>query len=93
MEGWQGVWEPAKQTENNQDGFTGRSGGVAILTWNGRLLMKNTVEADYRALGVSIGWGRKKTLHIFSIYGFDTGQHINRVKIITKEGISPSEIS
>eukprot|EP00972_Heterocapsa_arctica_P056889 8396944-Heterocapsa_arctica.AAC.1 len=73
MKGWQGVWEPAKQTYNKQDGVTGRSGGVAILTWNGRLLMNNTFEADYRALGVSIGWGRKKTLHILSIYGFDTG--------------------
>eukprot|EP00972_Heterocapsa_arctica_P010039 1475381-Heterocapsa_arctica.AAC.1 len=31
MKGWQGIWEPAKQTENNQDGVTGRSGGVAIL--------------------------------------------------------------
>eukprot|EP00972_Heterocapsa_arctica_P008210 1201753-Heterocapsa_arctica.AAC.1 len=29
--GWQGIWEPAKHTENNQDGVTGRSGGVAIL--------------------------------------------------------------
>eukprot|EP00972_Heterocapsa_arctica_P107239 15797809-Heterocapsa_arctica.AAC.1 len=27
-----------------------------------------------RAPGASIGWGRKKTLHISSIYGFDTGQ-------------------
>eukprot|EP00972_Heterocapsa_arctica_P015541 2287703-Heterocapsa_arctica.AAC.1 len=26
------------------------------------------------ALGASIGWGRKKTLHRFSIYGFDLGQ-------------------
>eukprot|EP00972_Heterocapsa_arctica_P024940 3676075-Heterocapsa_arctica.AAC.1 len=40
MKGWQGVWEPARQTERNQDGITGRSGGVPILTWNGRLLMK-----------------------------------------------------
>eukprot|EP00972_Heterocapsa_arctica_P027979 4115961-Heterocapsa_arctica.AAC.1 len=54
MKGWQGVSEPAKLTEKNQDGITGRSGGVAILTWNGRLLMKNTFEADYRALGASI---------------------------------------
>eukprot|EP00972_Heterocapsa_arctica_P013476 1984548-Heterocapsa_arctica.AAC.1 len=68
MKGWQGVWEPAKQTEKNQDGITGRSGGVAILTWSGRLLMKNTFESDYRAIGAAIGWGRKKTLHIFSIY-------------------------
>eukprot|EP00972_Heterocapsa_arctica_P002371 343800-Heterocapsa_arctica.AAC.1 len=29
--GWQGVWEPAKQTENTQDGVTCISGGVAIL--------------------------------------------------------------
>ena len=72
--GWQGIWEPAKQTEKNQDGVTGRSGGVAVLTWNGRLMMKNKFESDYRALGVTIGWGRSKTLHIFSIYGYDTGQ-------------------
>ena len=24
--GWQGIWEPAKQTEKNNDGVTGRSG-------------------------------------------------------------------
>eukprot|EP00972_Heterocapsa_arctica_P084357 12426168-Heterocapsa_arctica.AAC.1 len=60
--------------EKTQDGVTGRSGGVAVLTWNGRLIMRNTFEADYRAMGVSIGWGRKKTMHIFSIFGFDTGQ-------------------
>eukprot|EP00972_Heterocapsa_arctica_P052188 7675962-Heterocapsa_arctica.AAC.1 len=63
--------------ENNrkyQDGVTGRSGGVAILTWNGRLMLKNTFGSDYRAVGASIGWGRKKTLHILSIYGFDLGQ-------------------
>eukprot|EP00972_Heterocapsa_arctica_P083870 12358155-Heterocapsa_arctica.AAC.1 len=35
---------------------------------------ENTFEADYRALGASIGWGRKNTLHIFSMYGFDIGQ-------------------
>eukprot|EP00972_Heterocapsa_arctica_P069670 10294840-Heterocapsa_arctica.AAC.1 len=49
LKGWQGVWEPTKTTENNQDGITGRSGGVAILKWNGRLILKNTVESDYRA--------------------------------------------
>eukprot|EP00972_Heterocapsa_arctica_P022379 3291353-Heterocapsa_arctica.AAC.1 len=64
MKGWQGVWEPANLTEKNQDGVTGRSGRVAILTWNGRLIMKNTFGSDYRALGASMGWGRKKTLHI-----------------------------
>eukprot|EP00972_Heterocapsa_arctica_P100480 14816612-Heterocapsa_arctica.AAC.1 len=39
--GWQGVWEPAKVTEKDKDGVTGRSGGVAILTWSGRLLLNN----------------------------------------------------
>eukprot|EP00972_Heterocapsa_arctica_P022228 3270241-Heterocapsa_arctica.AAC.1 len=53
-----------KIDRKHQDGVTGRSGGVDILTRNGRLIMKNTFEADYRALGASIGWGRKKTLHI-----------------------------
>eukprot|EP00972_Heterocapsa_arctica_P103983 15325398-Heterocapsa_arctica.AAC.1 len=27
-----------------------------------------------RAIGAAIGWGRSKTLHIFSIYGYDIGQ-------------------
>eukprot|EP00972_Heterocapsa_arctica_P065144 9616663-Heterocapsa_arctica.AAC.1 len=37
-------------------------------------MRRNTFEADYRALGASIGWGRKTTLRVFSIYGFDIGQ-------------------
>eukprot|EP00972_Heterocapsa_arctica_P066352 9788024-Heterocapsa_arctica.AAC.1 len=37
-----------------QDGVTGGSGGVAILTWNGRLILKNNFESDYRAVGASI---------------------------------------
>eukprot|EP00972_Heterocapsa_arctica_P060769 8962830-Heterocapsa_arctica.AAC.1 len=50
---------PNKQ-RNNEDGVTGRSGGVAILTWNGRLGVKSEFEADYS------GWshtrlGQKKT--------------------------------
>eukprot|EP00972_Heterocapsa_arctica_P034417 5067708-Heterocapsa_arctica.AAC.1 len=57
LKAWQGVWEPAQVTENNKDGVTGRSGGVAILTWNGRLLLKTTFEADYRAVGATQGWG------------------------------------
>eukprot|EP00972_Heterocapsa_arctica_P009445 1390302-Heterocapsa_arctica.AAC.1 len=36
--------------------------------------MKNTFESDYRAIGAAIGWGRQKTLHIFSIYGYGLGQ-------------------
>eukprot|EP00972_Heterocapsa_arctica_P102171 15055130-Heterocapsa_arctica.AAC.1 len=27
LKGWQGVWEPGKVTEKDQDGVTGRSGG------------------------------------------------------------------
>eukprot|EP00972_Heterocapsa_arctica_P080237 11825824-Heterocapsa_arctica.AAC.1 len=53
--------EPAKVTKTYQDGVTGRSGRVATLTWNGRLIVKNTFESDYRAVGASVGWGRKKT--------------------------------
>eukprot|EP00972_Heterocapsa_arctica_P021459 3158680-Heterocapsa_arctica.AAC.1 len=52
--GWQGVWEPAKQTEKNADGITGRSGGVAILTWNGKLVLKNGFEEDLRIVGATI---------------------------------------
>eukprot|EP00972_Heterocapsa_arctica_P104264 15367398-Heterocapsa_arctica.AAC.1 len=40
LKGWQGFWEPAKVTETYQDGVTGRSGGEAILTWNGILILK-----------------------------------------------------
>eukprot|EP00972_Heterocapsa_arctica_P047534 7011527-Heterocapsa_arctica.AAC.1 len=66
LKGWQGVWEPVIVTEKNNDGVTGRSGGVAILNWNGILLLKSNVEADHRLVGATIGWGRKKSLHIFS---------------------------
>eukprot|EP00972_Heterocapsa_arctica_P025187 3711773-Heterocapsa_arctica.AAC.1 len=59
---------------NRSERVTGRSGGVAILTWNGRLMLNNMFESDYRAVGASIGWGRKKTIHMFSSYGFDLGQ-------------------
>eukprot|EP00972_Heterocapsa_arctica_P104853 15452046-Heterocapsa_arctica.AAC.1 len=51
LRGWRGIWEPAKATETYQDGVNDRSGGVAILTWNGRLNLKNTFESDYRAVG------------------------------------------
>eukprot|EP00972_Heterocapsa_arctica_P062617 9233172-Heterocapsa_arctica.AAC.1 len=56
IQGWQGVWAPPKVTENNKDGVTGRFGGVAILTWNGILLLNNTFESDYRAVGATLGW-------------------------------------
>eukprot|EP00972_Heterocapsa_arctica_P082045 12092575-Heterocapsa_arctica.AAC.1 len=48
LKGWQGVWEPAKAIEKYQNGVMGRSGGVAILTWNGILILRNTFEADCR---------------------------------------------
>eukprot|EP00972_Heterocapsa_arctica_P036244 5332644-Heterocapsa_arctica.AAC.1 len=32
--GWHGVLEVATKTPNNDDGITGRSGGVAILVCN-----------------------------------------------------------
>eukprot|EP00972_Heterocapsa_arctica_P006836 999414-Heterocapsa_arctica.AAC.1 len=66
LKGWQGVWEPAVVTEKNNDGVTGRSGGVAILTWTGILLLNSDFEADYRLVGATIGWGRKRSIHIFS---------------------------
>eukprot|EP00972_Heterocapsa_arctica_P045627 6734723-Heterocapsa_arctica.AAC.1 len=74
MKGWQGVWEPAKVTEQYKDGVTGRSGGVAILTWNGILFLNNEFESYYRAVGATLGWGSKRSLQVFSIYGFDIGQ-------------------
>eukprot|EP00972_Heterocapsa_arctica_P022557 3318582-Heterocapsa_arctica.AAC.1 len=60
--GWQVVWEPAMITAKDKDGITGR------------LVLNNEFEADYRAIGASLGWGRKKSLHIFAIYGYDIGQ-------------------
>eukprot|EP00972_Heterocapsa_arctica_P084307 12419914-Heterocapsa_arctica.AAC.1 len=74
MKGWQGVWEPAKVAEQYKDGVIGRSGGVAILTWNGIILLNNEFESNYISVGATLGWGRKRSLHHFSIYGFDTGQ-------------------
>eukprot|EP00972_Heterocapsa_arctica_P041720 6151478-Heterocapsa_arctica.AAC.1 len=74
--------EPAKTTETYQDGVTGRSGGVAILTWDGRVILKNTFESDHRAVGASVGWGRKRTLLIFSIYVFDLGQTYQQGKLL-----------
>eukprot|EP00972_Heterocapsa_arctica_P082876 12212418-Heterocapsa_arctica.AAC.1 len=91
MKGWQGVWEPAKVTETHKDGVTGRSGGVATPTWNGTLLTSE-FESDYKAVGATLGRGRKRSLHIFSIYGFGTGQNTNRDKATMKEETDPSEI-
>eukprot|EP00972_Heterocapsa_arctica_P033120 4871492-Heterocapsa_arctica.AAC.1 len=51
--------------------------------------MKNTFESDYRTLGASIGWGRKKTLHIFSIYGFDIGQNDKQGQSYYERGNKP----
>eukprot|EP00972_Heterocapsa_arctica_P045127 6663398-Heterocapsa_arctica.AAC.1 len=56
------------------DGKPGKSGGVAILVWNGRPIMKSTIVSDHRLTGESIGWGRKKTTHVMCLYGLGTGQ-------------------
>eukprot|EP00972_Heterocapsa_arctica_P021303 3136425-Heterocapsa_arctica.AAC.1 len=53
--GWQGVWEVATKTHNNDNGITGRSGGVAILVWNGRLILNSTFVADHRIVGATLG--------------------------------------
>eukprot|EP00972_Heterocapsa_arctica_P072664 10727769-Heterocapsa_arctica.AAC.1 len=58
----------------NEEGNPGRSGGFAILVWTGRLILKNTFEADHRIIGATLGWGRTTSIHIFYIYGFDLGQ-------------------
>eukprot|EP00972_Heterocapsa_arctica_P058347 8607900-Heterocapsa_arctica.AAC.1 len=36
--------------------------------------MKSTLASDHRLIGASIGWGRKKTIHVICMYGLDTGQ-------------------
>eukprot|EP00972_Heterocapsa_arctica_P063655 9393337-Heterocapsa_arctica.AAC.1 len=41
--GWTGVWHPAIKTQKTVDGRPGTSGGVAILVWNGRTIMKSTL--------------------------------------------------
>eukprot|EP00972_Heterocapsa_arctica_P051308 7546482-Heterocapsa_arctica.AAC.1 len=45
--GWTGVWHAAKKTQNTEDGRPGKSGGVAILVWNGRMIMKSTLVSDH----------------------------------------------
>eukprot|EP00972_Heterocapsa_arctica_P067701 9995913-Heterocapsa_arctica.AAC.1 len=39
-----------------------------------RTIIKSTLVSDHRLIGASIGWGRKKTLHVMCMYGLDTGQ-------------------
>ncbi len=68
--GWHGIWEAAKTTEKHQEGVTGRSGGVAILSLNFRSIFASNFEADYIVVGAKIGWGRTKTLHILCVYGY-----------------------
>eukprot|EP00972_Heterocapsa_arctica_P046053 6793921-Heterocapsa_arctica.AAC.1 len=63
-----------ENTNNIIDGRPAKSEGVAILVWNGRMIMKSTLVSDHRIIGASIGWGRKKTMHIMCIYGLDSGQ-------------------
>eukprot|EP00972_Heterocapsa_arctica_P102416 15091145-Heterocapsa_arctica.AAC.1 len=63
--GWTVVWHPAKKTQRtSKEGRPGKSGGVAIFVWNGRMIMKSTLVSDHRLIGASIGRGRKKTMHI-----------------------------
>eukprot|EP00972_Heterocapsa_arctica_P072784 10745504-Heterocapsa_arctica.AAC.1 len=73
--GWHGVWNPASKTQKADDGNPGRSGGVAVFVWKGRTIMNSSMEADHRLVGAIIGWGRRESIHIVSIYGHDTGQH------------------
>eukprot|EP00972_Heterocapsa_arctica_P068306 10092734-Heterocapsa_arctica.AAC.1 len=72
--GWTGVWHPAKKIQKTIDGRPGKSGGVAILVWHGRMVMKSTLVSDHRLIGASIGWGRKKTMHIMCSDGLDSGR-------------------
>eukprot|EP00972_Heterocapsa_arctica_P019278 2845127-Heterocapsa_arctica.AAC.1 len=72
--GWHGVWGVAAKTPKTEEGNPGRSGGVAILVWVGRLILESTFESDHRIIGATLGWGRTQSIHIFSIYGFDLGQ-------------------
>eukprot|EP00972_Heterocapsa_arctica_P047274 6974173-Heterocapsa_arctica.AAC.1 len=37
--------------------------------------MKSTLVSDHRLIGASIGWGRKKTMHIMCVYRLDSGQN------------------
>eukprot|EP00972_Heterocapsa_arctica_P019335 2853489-Heterocapsa_arctica.AAC.1 len=70
--GWTGIWHPAIRTQKTAQGRSGRSGGVAILVWSGRTIMKCALVSDHRLIGASIGWGRKRTIHVICIYGLDT---------------------
>eukprot|EP00972_Heterocapsa_arctica_P003835 571449-Heterocapsa_arctica.AAC.1 len=48
LRGWQAILEPAKATETYQDGVSGRSGGVAIIIWNGRRILNNIFDNKYQ---------------------------------------------
>eukprot|EP00972_Heterocapsa_arctica_P008108 1185374-Heterocapsa_arctica.AAC.1 len=39
------------------------------------MIMTSTLVSDHRLIGASIGWGRKKTMHIMCVYGLDSGQN------------------
>eukprot|EP00972_Heterocapsa_arctica_P031862 4694116-Heterocapsa_arctica.AAC.1 len=54
--GWTGIWHPAIRTQKTVEGHSGRYGGVAILVWSGRAIMKSTLISDHRLIGASIGW-------------------------------------
>eukprot|EP00972_Heterocapsa_arctica_P031700 4669495-Heterocapsa_arctica.AAC.1 len=41
--GWTGIWHPAIRTQKTVEGHPGKSGGVAILVWSGRTIMKSTL--------------------------------------------------
>eukprot|EP00972_Heterocapsa_arctica_P033064 4864880-Heterocapsa_arctica.AAC.1 len=42
--------------------------------WKARMIMKSTLVSDHTLIGASIGWGRKKTMHIMCVYGLVSGQ-------------------
>ncbi len=67
------MWHPAMRTQKTEEGNPGRSGGVAILVWAGITILKSSLESDHRLIGASIGWGRRKSIHIMSIYGYNVG--------------------
>eukprot|EP00972_Heterocapsa_arctica_P040270 5933925-Heterocapsa_arctica.AAC.1 len=53
----------------------GWHGGVAVLVWKGRTIMKSSMEAYHRLVGAIIGLAILKSTHIMSIYGHATGHN------------------
>ena len=67
-EGWHGVWTNAEVKA------TSASGGVAILCRRARPIFPIEATQEPRLGGAVVSWTRRTKLHLYSIYGYDSGK-------------------